>query len=179
MDAKRAEYAAYLISANAVRDFNKSLITPSIFDVILSGKKATDPKTMPARPTSYLGDTFVGTGATESQGGYGVKTSGMYSVKATTASGYKPFGALGQGTSTDMAIALDTSNKSRVMLVTVMQKILTDNSAFTKTLTLGAYGWNAIDFTTPTVPAEPVALGALTLFLSASLTAPLVAMSLF
>jgi len=48
-----------LIKANLVLEFNDALFVPSIFDIILQGKKPADPKTMPPRPTAYTGDTFL------------------------------------------------------------------------------------------------------------------------
>jgi len=50
---------------------------------------------MPARPLPYSGDTFIGEGATNSQGGYGKVSTGSLTITGTLDSGYKPFGALG------------------------------------------------------------------------------------
>ena len=122
--AKRTEYAEYSIKAQAVVDFNAAIIIPNIFDSIFSGKLAADVKVMPTRPSVYSGDTFltVGTNAptTSNLGGYGAKTSGMYSLyQEPIVSGWKPFGTMGQGREKNMGI--DNSglgDKQRVMLIT-------------------------------------------------------------
>ena len=132
---------------------------------------------MPARPSSFSGDTFTGSDATSSQGGYGTKTSGMLSsVTQNVDTGYKPYGALGQGSENNKAVSLDHSDDKRVMIVTIFPKINTDNSASTQTLTLGAYGWQSINFDTPTVPDEPAEISA-TKLVGASLLATLTLVS--
>ena len=142
LNAKRADYEKYTIEANAVREFNGALITPSVFDTVFGGKVVTAPKNMPARPTDFSGDTFKGSGATTTQGGYGKKSTGnLATITQSVDTGYKPFGALGQGTDKNKAVSLDHGNKNRVMIVTIYPKLNTDNSASTQTLTLGAYGW--------------------------------------
>jgi len=46
---------------------------------------------------------------TSSLGGYGDTSSGMYTHLTGTKSGYKPFGAAGQGAATNYSIAFDQS----------------------------------------------------------------------
>lgn len=110
---------------------------------------------MPSRPAAYSGDTFIGSGATGSTGGYGQVTTGEQSGTQ----GYKPFGALGTGTATDLSVSLTTTPTKRIMIVTVYPEINVDNTLKTQTLTVGAYPLQTkYDFTTPTVPDEPPVL---------------------
>lgn len=96
--------------------------------------------------------------------------------------GYKPFGALGQSTTTSdlLAVDLDTADKDRVMMATIWSPELAFDQAspaLSIDLTYNAYSFTDLDFTTPTVPTEPVVEGALAL--TASVSATLVIASLF
>ena len=105
LSKKRYEYNIYLANANAVRQYNSAIPNPSTVSTWF-GVKVVPEKTMPGRPTAYTGDTFLGTAATASIGGYGKVSTGEY----TSTKGYKPFGALGYGTEKTESIALDTKD---------------------------------------------------------------------
>ena len=181
LQAARAAYNEYTIRATAVLTFNGSLITPSIFDVLFFNKKGAEAQVMPSRPTAYAGDTFVGTGATGNQGGYGKKTTGMLSIPTTnTLAGYKPFGALGQGSANNLNVDLDTTAKQRVMLITVYPKDSYATTTFNNIVKVGAYAWGNIDFYTPTVPPIPtISAGAQYLSVVAVTAASLAALTLY
>jgi hypothetical protein len=90
---------------------------------------------MPARPVAYEGIIFklatddiaapAGQVLATGQGGYGEITSGTTTdnrvgaaLTGTGPFGYKPYGALGSGTSL-LSVDLDTADKTRIMLVGV------------------------------------------------------------
>ena len=79
---------------------------------------------------------------TSSLGGYGETSSGMYSVLTGTKSGYKPFGAAGQGAANNYSIAFDQTQMDRIMLVSITPRSASYNQASTTntfSLEVGAY----------------------------------------
>jgi len=74
-------------------------------------------KLPPPVPRAYDGVFFENTTADR---GWGKPTFGKYDVEQGTWSGYKPFGALGQGLDVNLGVSLDTSTKPRIMLFTLM-----------------------------------------------------------
>lgn len=149
--------------------------------MLFFNKKGAEAQVMPERPAAYSGDTFVGTGATGNQGGYGKVTTGMLSIPTTnTLAGYKPYGALGQGPATNLNVALDTAAKQRVMLVTVYSKDAYSTTNFNNVLKVGAYAWGNIDFSTPQVPPVPtISAGAQYLSMVAVSAASLATLTLY
>jgi len=71
---------------------------------------------LPPTPEDYDGYTFE---MSSNLGGFGHPTAGMYHVDDRTWSGYKPFGANGQGERDDLSVSMDHHHVDRVMLVTV------------------------------------------------------------
>ena len=104
---------------------------------------------MPSLPSNFSGFDFRNT---SNIGGYGFPTSGTYNVEE---SGYKPFGALGQGDDSNLGVDLDVSPLDRFMLVTIFvptDALQTLPITATLTLELGSYEWANINFTTPKQP---------------------------
>jgi len=75
------------------------------FEYYLTDSVDVYPK--PIRPEDFSGETFA---TSQSLGGYGSTSSGMYTVETSTKSGYKPFGAAGQGAAANYSIAFDESD---------------------------------------------------------------------
>jgi len=77
---------------------------------------------LPARPEAYSGDSFTNTIST---GGWGTMTTGMYDIKGGFArSGYKSWGANGQGEAIDKNVAFDTVDMDRYMIVSLLPAYL-------------------------------------------------------
>jgi hypothetical protein len=164
--------ALYTAEATQVVNFNGKIPEQSFID-ILQGLPQVELLTMPTRPTAYTGYIFTGTAGTgqtltTSQGGYGAVTSGTINDEradptADVSYGYKPFGTVGTGVSTELSVSFDVEDANRVMLVTVWNldstyAQTTDSEALT--LNMGAYAFADIDFATPTIPAVPTYEGA-------------------
>jgi len=174
LQAKRAEYEQYTAEATTVATYNAALYAPSLWDVIV-GVQVAIAQPMPTRPVAYQGIIFklatddvaapAGQTLSTGQGGYGEITSGTTTdTRAGSALtgdgpfGYQPYGALGKGTSSTLSVDLDTADKSRLMLVSVWNTDPTwTQSAANQAIKLdmGAYAFNPIDFSTPTVPDAP------------------------
>lgn len=72
----------------------------------------------PTRPAAYDGYTFANT---NSRGGYGDLTTGLYDVKPLSQnSGYKSFGVLGQSESEDMSQVFDQADADRYMIISLI-----------------------------------------------------------
>ena len=81
---------------------------------------------------------------TTSLGGYGDTSSGPYVHETAAKSGYKPFGAAGQGPANNYSVALDQKPMDRIMLVTITPRSSTyTQSTTTNTfkIEMGAYPW--------------------------------------
>jgi len=78
----------------------------------------------------------------------------MYSLKVADDSGYKPYGALGQGDANNLNIDLTsrgTADTKRVMEIT-LYAVGTYNMAANPDVTVikvGSYPWSTTDFSTP------------------------------
>jgi hypothetical protein len=78
----------------------------------------------------------------------------MYTMELGDPSGYKPFGSIGQGLDTGLAVTYDKSAVDRYMLISVIPT----TDAFTQgsksfDMTVGAYLWSDIDLQTPVFDA--------------------------
>jgi len=96
---------------------------------------------MPARPEEYDGVTFDNT---FSKGGYGEVTSGMYDIKGNYArSGYKSWGALGQGENDSLNVAFDNGDLDRYMIVSIVPAYVDQDASQTDRdrieMEMGAY----------------------------------------
>jgi len=100
---KQSEYDAYANLADSIYDLAE-----------MSGAGYN----MPKYPKQMTGPTFE---TTESMGGYGAHSGGIYQLKPTSLSGYKPFGALGQGARSDRGLTLNNDDQSAFMAVTVAE----------------------------------------------------------
>jgi len=126
---KKRDFEIYNQKVKVVNNFNERLSSTSNLDVFewaaemsaTGSMENTASKilTMPRRPEAYSGLSFE---TTMAKGGFGEVTSGMYEVTTGVESGYKPYGALGQGPNPDMAVTLDHSDVDRVMIVTVVAR---------------------------------------------------------
>jgi len=141
LNEKRLEIAAYQNNFNMISSYNVE------YDENMP---------LPEAPEPYDGETFM---STAHNGGYGQVSGGMYDIYSSEASGYKPFGAIGQGMATDKSVALDTSDMARIMLVTVFTNTYDFDfgNGFIQNqelidLTVGAYPFADIDFSVPEVP---------------------------
>jgi len=134
---------------------------------------------------AYDGYTFENT---NSEAGYGTMTSGTYHNQLTgDSSGYKPWGALGQGSSKNKSVRLTTTDEERVMLVVIsfFHDYATEDyqedmwQGADMLLEVGAYPWSDIDLTAPVAPASASAISDGAKVLCASLSAAAIAMSLY
>lgn len=146
-----------------------------------SGETGTDYLDMPELPNEYSGFHFFNTG---SLGGYGSRTSGHYDVAVGESSGYKPFGAMGQGHMDNLSIDLDTRDQTRIMLISVVPLDNSDSDWVqeeeTVVIEVGSYPWrNDFDFSTPQVPSTVDEDGAKLLTAATFAAGSLVALSLF
>lgn len=177
LQAKRRDFEVYNQQVKVVNNFNERLSSTANLDyfewaaeIAATGSTentASKILTMPRRPEAYSGMSFE---TTMSKGGFGEVTSGMYEVTTGVESGYKPYGALGQGPDPDMAVTLDHSDVDRVMIVSVIAR---HNLGFYDTtlnefpnyydqtinqeaisIEIGSYGWRDIDFGIPMLPEE-------------------------
>ena len=155
----KREYIATINSADGLPEHSRkfgggaSSDTPSYYQY-------GDPYTY-----DYSGYTFLESNsnqATWAPGGYGNLTSGMLTeIQQNTDTGYKPFGALGQGSLTNLSVTLHPGANTRIMIVTIFPKIGIDNSAYTQTLTVGSFPFRYIaEFQTPSIPPRPNDIGA-------------------
>jgi hypothetical protein len=129
LNDKQRDFELYLQKAKVVNDFNERLPSSANMDLFewmgemaVTGTTETSSSmmmTMPNRPEAYSGVSFE---TTLAKGGFGEVTSGMYNVITGVESGYKPYGALGQGPRDDMSVALDHSDTDRVMIVSVIAR---------------------------------------------------------
>jgi hypothetical protein len=112
---------------------------------------------MPAAPAAFSGYDFANT---SNIGGYGAITSGRYETNAQRKSGFKPFGALGQGEAKERSVSLhnsefDSEDKDTYMVFTIVNQGA-DQSLYRNEpdilVEVGAYPFREIDFTTPTKP---------------------------
>jgi hypothetical protein len=106
---KQSEFQQYSDKADLVKLWNEGISYAWV-----------EPETnyrlpLPPRPSQFSGRTFQNT---DTLAGYGALTAGMYRPSAF--SGYKAFGSIGQSKfADDVHIAIDKSDKSRYMLVTL------------------------------------------------------------
>jgi hypothetical protein len=100
---KRHDNNLYIIQQNGVNTFNDENPT------------AEPMKNLPL-PDPYTGDTFENT---ESAGGFGMPTVGNWWSHPFTQAMYKPYGTMGQGFSSEMSLVFDTSDRNRIMLLSV------------------------------------------------------------
>jgi len=113
---------------------------------------------MPAAPNSHSGYDFDNT---QNIGGYGSITSGYYETNGQRKSGYKPFGALGQGANPQMSVSLWNSEfgpeeVDKYMVFTVTNQGNDQANYFGKPdilIEVGSYPFKEIDFTTPSRPS--------------------------
>lgn len=103
---------------------------------------------LPPRPSEYDGLTFKNT---LTMGGWGQLTSGMYTIKGGfERSGYKAWGANGQGELIDRNVAWDTSDMERYMIVSIVPTYLDQDYSTTDQdrieMEMGAYPFREMDW---------------------------------
>jgi hypothetical protein len=101
MQAQRLIYEKYQCEADIANTYNAAIVEDP------SGESSIEYLDLPVLPDVYSGNHFHNTG---SLGGYGSVTSGDYDVEVGTSSGYKSYGAMGQGTLDNLSVNLDTSD---------------------------------------------------------------------
>jgi len=111
MQMQRLINERYLVEAGIVNQYNSAIVEDP------TGESTAEYLDLPRLPADYEGNHFHNTG---NLGGYGHRTSGMYEVMVGEASGYKPYGSMGQGSMDNLNIDLDTSDQTRVMLVSII-----------------------------------------------------------
>ena len=180
-------YNIYNTRVEIIREFNANV------------PNEDDKLAMPSLPAEYTGYTFE---ESSNLGGFGHPTSGMYDTHEQDWSGFKPYGAFGQGERDDLSVSLDDNNRARVMLVTInpqasMLETTGDATWFDYDIEnyLGAPGWSqtnetvslkvgqysfrpTLEFDPPTQEMAVSVDGARTL-MALAIAAPVVALSLF
>ena len=106
-------------------------------------------KEYPPLPMSYDGPSFE---TTSSQGGYGEPSEGHYHVTTRQRSGWKPFGSAGQSTDHQLSVSLDTQDKHRYMLVSLVPMYEDQSRIQRASLEVGAFEFADYDFTEPQLP---------------------------
>jgi len=116
---KQAEFDNWTAVVNSVNKFSEQAsfnVLDGLFSA-LSTDAETDYTVTPPEPLPYDGYTFENT---NSQAGYGMLTTGRYyNTLLGSRSGYKPWGALGQGTAKNRSVNLSGTDEERAMLITI------------------------------------------------------------
>lgn len=141
-DKHRLEVEHYLVLSQVADTFNDR----NQGDIFNSAQME-----LPERPEEFHGHTFENT---LSKGGYGAVTSGMYDIKANYArSGYKSWGAIGQGENDSLNVAFDwNTDVDRYMIVSIVPAYVDQDESQTDRdrieMELGAYPFrDDIDWT--------------------------------
>lgn len=145
----------YEVRQEAVDQWNEKVAVPGFFEGLFASSSSLEKRDIP-RPLPYDGISFENT---IPSGGYGQPSYGLYDIYTGEESGYKPFGAMGQGMDNDLSVKLGDAEGDHVMLVQILPHLADwDQSTHTSpieviSLEIGSYPWvDSEVFATPVRP---------------------------